>query len=126
MRLRPLFCLGIFGLLIPTALLAQTKLPAGGTLVGPDPLSVCDGISGNLVQNCGFETGTFAHWTQSGYTATYTSVSGTLVNSGDYSAQIGPYTSYTVPGEGLSNISQSIGTGLGSRWNLPRQLDTLQ
>ena len=30
--------------------------------------SICDSIAGNLVANCGFETGTFSSWTQSGNT----------------------------------------------------------
>jgi hypothetical protein len=28
------------------------------------PLSICDAAAGNLVQNCGFETGDLTSWTQ--------------------------------------------------------------
>ena len=28
--------------------------------------SICDGVPGNLVTNCGFETGNFSGWTQGG------------------------------------------------------------
>src|SRR4051794_34103498 len=38
---------------------------------------LCDTVSGNLVANCGFETGNFNGWTQAGNT-TFTSVTGTL------------------------------------------------
>jgi len=46
-------------------------------------------ISGNLVQNCGFETGDFTGWTQSGNTG-FTSVSTFYAFSGNYGAQLGP------------------------------------
>jgi hypothetical protein len=46
-----LFTLGIFTLLGCTA-------PAFASSV-----SVCDAVAGNLVQNCGFETGDFSGWT---------------------------------------------------------------
>ena len=28
--------------------------------------SICDGIAGNIVSNCGFESGDFTSWTRSG------------------------------------------------------------
>ena len=31
--------------------------------VHPDPPSICDAVAGNLVKNCGFETGDFSDWT---------------------------------------------------------------
>lgn len=46
-------------------------------------------ISGNLVQNCGFETGDFTGWTQSGNTG-FTLVSASYAFSGNYGAQLGP------------------------------------
>jgi hypothetical protein len=46
-------------------------------------------VPGNLVQNCGFETGDFTGWTQSGNTG-FTSVSTFYAFSGNYGAQLGP------------------------------------
>src|SRR5437762_14133373 len=51
--------------------------------------SICDGIAGNIVANCGFETGTFASWTQSGNTG-FTAVGTIGVNSGNFAASFGP------------------------------------
>jgi len=72
--------------------------------------SICDAIAGNLVQNCGFETGGFTDWTHTG-TWDYTDVTSnpSYVNSGTYAAQIGPYVD-----EGLSSISQVLSTSPGT------------
>lgn len=50
--------------------------------------SICDGVAGNLITNCGFETGDFTGWTQGGNLG-YTGVTG-FPNSGNYSAYLGP------------------------------------
>ena len=50
--------------------------------------SICDGVAGNLVANCGFETGNYSGWTLSGNTA-ITGVSTTNPNSGIYSHRSG-------------------------------------
>jgi PEP-CTERM motif len=107
MKLRSLVWLGVYGLLVPAALLAQTKQPPSRVLQ-PDAPSICGGISGNLVANCGFETGDFTSWTTSGSFPDFSFVTTSTVNSGSYAAQIGPYTY-----QGLSEISQSIATGTG-------------
>jgi hypothetical protein len=60
-----------------------------------DTASICDGVAGNLVLNCGFETGDFSNWTVLNDTGNNTSVQGpsfTLgggVNSGDFFAALG-------------------------------------
>ena len=53
--------------------------------------SQCDAVPGNLVTNCGFETGDFTGWTQGGNTG-FTSVTNnpTYVHSGNFGAQLGP------------------------------------
>ncbi len=50
--------------------------------------SICDNTPGNLVVNCGFETGDFTGWTQAGNLG-FTGVTG-FPNSGDYAAFMGP------------------------------------
>jgi hypothetical protein len=53
--------------------------------------SVCDSVVGNLVSNCGFETGDFTDWTQGGNTgATLVTSSAPYVFSGNFGAQLGP------------------------------------
>ena len=65
--------------------------------------SICDAVAGNLVTNCGFETGDFTGWTQGGNLG-FTGVSGSspYVNSGNFGAQLGP-----VGSDGT--LSQNIG-----------------
>jgi hypothetical protein len=50
---------------------------------------VCSSMPGNLLTNCGLETGDFTGWTISGNTE-YTSVNINLPHSGMYSAELGP------------------------------------
>jgi PEP-CTERM motif len=49
----------------------------------------CQSVAGNLMVNCGFETGNFSGWTQSGNLG-FTSVSTGYAFSGTYGAQLGP------------------------------------
>jgi len=63
--------------------------------------SICDGVSGNLVANCGFETGDFTGWTLGGDT-TFMGVSGSYANSGNFGAFLGPVGSD-------SSLSQFVG-----------------
>lgn len=69
--------------------LASAPTASGGSS------SICDAVAGNLVQNCGFESGTFANWTQGGDTS-FTSVVTSYASSGFYGAQLGPPTPGTL------------------------------
>src|ERR1039458_6964090 len=52
--------------------------------------SICDGIAGNIVSNCGFETGDFTDWTQAGWGVSASGgPSGKVSNSGSYYAYTG-------------------------------------
>ncbi len=75
---------------------------------------VCGSVSGNLVQNCGFETGDFSHWTVSGNTSggsTEYGVQQTSANSGLYDAYLG--TSPLPSGSNPITLSQTV-SALGS------------
>ena len=81
-------------------------------------LIICNTVTGNLVANCGFETGDFTGWTQGGNTAN-NQVAGTLnvissgqtyvPNSGSFQAQVGP-----VGSDGT--LSQSFATNPGDSY----------
>ncbi len=53
--------------------------------------SICDGVAGNVIVNCGFETGDLTGWTAGG-NFSFSGVSGSApyVNSGNFGAQLGP------------------------------------
>jgi PEP-CTERM motif len=52
---------------------------------------ICGSVSGNVIVNCGFETGDFTGWTQGGNTGfTGVTSSAPYVNSGTYGAYLGP------------------------------------
>ena len=92
------------GILIASATarsFAATLTVARGTTTG----SVCDGIAGNLVMNCGLETGDFTDWKTDGYTI-MDFVSDINPNSGLYSAAEGE--------DALGGFDQTIGTGSGN------------
>jgi len=53
--------------------------------------SYCDGVAGNLIANCGFETGDFTDWVQGGNLGiTGVTSDPTYVFSGVYGAYLGP------------------------------------
>ena len=54
--------------------------------------SLCDGIAGNLVLNCGFETHDFTDWKQGG-NLTFTSVQNYAAHTGTYGISEGPFGS---------------------------------
>src|SRR5262249_7226650 len=80
------------------------KAPDAGSPV--DPPSICDAVIGNLVVNCGFETGDTTGWTLTG-NAGFIGVTGGAQNSGIFTLFAGPVgsdgfltqTIPTVPGQ---------------------------
>jgi hypothetical protein len=74
-------------------------------------LSPCGSVAGNLVANCGFETGDLTAWTAGGYFEDTVVVSGSFyaysgANSGNYYLFMGP-----VGSDGT--LSQTISTSVG-------------
>ena len=85
--------------------------------------SVCDGVAGNLVANCGFETGDFTSWTLSGndvpgeagnlYGVEGTDlVDGIIPNSGSYQAFFATLDS------NATKLSQDITTTAGDLYTI--------
>jgi len=85
--------------------------------------SVCDGVAGNLVANCGFETGDFTSWTLSGNDVPQTlgnlygveghdPIDGINPNSGSYQA----FFADLVPN--ATTLSQSIATTAGDQYTI--------
>jgi hypothetical protein len=106
--------LAMLGLLLPTMSFAD----------------ICSSIPGNLLVNCGFETGTFSGWTQSGNTA-FTSVETAgfqayLPHSGTFFAALGPigsdgFLSQTVTD--TTGATYKIGGYLSSDGVFPNNFD---
>jgi len=88
---------------------------------GTDPPSICDGISGNLVANCGFETGTFADWTL-GSNTSYFGVSGEYAHSGNYGAYLGAVVASF---SGGNQLSQALTTTAGDDYTLTYWLENI-
>lgn len=95
-------------LIFPAVLLVSTAAAGfaqkiGDPYLNPDPPSLCDSISGNLVANCGFESGDFSHWTLSGNPG-FVLIT-TDSNSGTYAASFGAIGSATILTQSISDTS---------------------
>ena len=82
-------------------------------------VSLCDGVSGNLIANCGFELGTFADWnTTDASSGTDYNVTANIINSGGYDARFGATNG--VP----DSIDQSFSTVAGTTYSVSFYVDT--
>src|SRR5262249_48593705 len=88
--LMPAFAAGLMAVTAPLGLVgsAQGKTIAPGGVGSP---SICDAIAGNLVTNCGFESGDFTGWTQTpaSFGSDFFVGDGSLINSGNFGAAFG-------------------------------------
>jgi MYXO-CTERM domain-containing protein len=82
--------------------------------------SLCTGVSGNLVVNCGFETGDLTGWTVGGDTlnpgGNYYGVDGLDANSGNDGAYMSQ--DFLDDGIGTVTLSQTLTTGVGSTYTV--------
>jgi hypothetical protein len=98
-----IFLFGLIGLILATPGFA-----------GP---SLCDAISGNMVLNCGFETGSFTDWTFAPSTDSFSAVDpagdipGLGPNSGTYYAALGTFN-----GDGSLGPTVGLATVLGQTY----------
>jgi hypothetical protein len=88
----------------------QAKKPTGGGggRRAADPASICDAIPGNLVQNCGFETGDFTHWTVTDPSNTFVSSDCEPLIPGGYGPHSGTYSACFGNIGSLGFVSQTI------------------
>ena len=71
---------------------------------GLDSSAVCDHVPGNLVANCGFESGDFNSWTRSGDMSA-TSITTAAAHSGTWGLFIGPVSDLGFIAQNLPTIS---------------------
>jgi PEP-CTERM motif len=112
-RSKVMIVLGLAGLMAPSVLLAQKTPPSSSP--APDPPSICDSVAGNLVQNCGFETGNFTNWTLGANTSDQFVSGGVIANSGSYGAAMGAVVDNFAAG---NSVSQLLSTVAGDTYNL--------
>jgi hypothetical protein len=74
------------------------------------PPSECTAVTGNLVANCGFETGAFPPWVRSG-DPNFTGIDAPSAHSGNFGLDIGPVN-------GLGFIAQNLATTAGGNYSL--------
>lgn len=96
-------------------LFVSFALPLAATSTALASSSVCDATAGNLVTNCGFETGDFTGWTVVDPSSN-TYVNSYAPNSGNYSAQLGAFG-------GAGTVSQTITDTAGQAYNFTFYLE---
>lgn len=100
--------------------------------------SICDSTSGNLVQNCGFESGSFSNWSltgnlEGGVGGNYVYVGGPddgNQNSGSYYAALGAGSAYSQTGTGdmygpVTTLSQTLAPLSGQTYQVAFYVDNV-
>jgi hypothetical protein len=100
-------CVGLFSLCLLVSGVAAAKDPGEPYFLNVP--SECDAVTGNLVVNCGFETGTFTGWTRTG-DQSFTSIE-RQPHTGDFALVSGPVN-------GLGFFTQIAPTVVGQSYNL--------
>lgn len=97
---------------IPCALAVLSALSAASAAAQTRP-SLCDAVAGNLVRNCGFESGTLASWTSVGASVGPERAA----NSGMFGAIFGAEGGFGTPA-GSDVIRQALATGAGQTYTI--------
>jgi hypothetical protein len=97
------------------------------------PASICDSTSGNVVTNCGFESGSFSGWSvtgnlQGGIGGDYVGVDNSNPNSGTYEAYFGAQSAFLLNGSGSkygppTTLSQTVAALPGQYYEISFYLD---
>jgi hypothetical protein len=88
--------------LAPLALLGLAAIPLSAA-------SICDAVTGNLVTNCGFETGDFTGWSVTGNTGfTGVAAGSPWVNSGNFGTFLGAVGSDTLITQVLPTVAGTV------------------
>jgi uncharacterized protein (TIGR03382 family) len=97
--------------------------------------SICDSTSGNIVTNCGFESGSFSGWSVTGnlyggINGNYVGVDNGNPNSGNYESYFGALSQYAQNGDGTGNkygpvttLSQTLAALPGQYYEVSFYLD---
>jgi len=95
--------------------------------------SICDSTSGNIVTNCGFESGSFSGWSvtgnlQGGIGGFYVGVDNSNPNSGNYESYFGATSDYSRNGTGSmygppTTLSQTVAALPGQYYEISFYLD---
>lgn len=106
---------GVLSLMVLAGVLAifPAGLKAGG-------LSICDNTPGNIVQNCGFETGNFTDWVASTTSSDPWDVTSNDPNSGTYAASTGCVGDQCITGTSTQQayLYQILATNAGDDYDL--------